>query len=225
MVTAPTSIRPPSVTTSNRRTEKRPYQMTDSRVSPIQDNFIEEELDNSVNPWQHLSVHSNIEHPPQTSRRTPQLRLPSPMYHRQQQQRLGSPPLYPQLVNRPNSSASSSVTATPQYNLLREQSVYTPSDSRSASRSQYTSIALGPATKRALESLQQEIIALNDRIDDLRKELVERDKQRAVKKKSDDEEEEESDMDDGWKWVIKVTNLFVKDSRSNTNILIFIGSS
>lgn len=227
MVTAPTT-RPPSVATSTRSTrlgrpEKRPQHMTRDESQALSA-FDEEELNNSVNPWQHLSTDKhatnssedsieNRPHPSErtssSSRKTPtssHLRLPSPMYR--QQQRLSSiaaPSVYPHHLQSsvPGSSASSSVTATPH---LREQSVYTPTDSRPASRSQYTSVvALGPATKRALESLQQEIIALNDRIDDLRRELVERDKQRAVRKKSDDEEEESDDtMDDGWKWVIKV---------------------
>lgn len=256
MVTAPTT-RPPSVATSTRSTrlgrgnEKRPQQhltREDLRVLPNKDSFNEEELDNSVNPWQHISTdkhttssEDSIENTMNSSRphierlrKTPSsshLRLPSPMYR--QQQRLSplvspSPPLYPQQLqsmtsmnNRqspvPGSSASSSVTATPQLNnMLRDQSVYTPTDSRSTSRNQshynpqYTSVvALGPATKRALESLQNEVIALNDRIDDLRRELVERDKQRVVKKKSDDEKEEDDsdNMDDGWKWVIKVRKM------------------
>jgi hypothetical protein len=182
------------------------------------------------------------------------LRLPSPMYNRQQQQQQqglsSSPsptPLYSsqqqQLLHSmtpihnnnlyqqspvPGSSASSSVTATPQLlnNMLQQQhnerNVYTPTsqttergplvDSRSNSRNQqYTTsvVALGPATKRALESLQNEVIALNDRIDDLRRELVERDKQRAIalssSKRDSDEVEKEDGMGEGWKWVIKVS--------------------
>ncbi|KAI9244749.1 hypothetical protein EDC94DRAFT_530704, partial [Helicostylum pulchrum] len=91
---------------------------------------------------------------------------------------------------------------------------------------QYTSVvALGPATKRALESLQNEIIALNERIDDLRKELVERDRQRAIKRKSDTEEETESesdDMGDGWKWVIKAALKYASVNLMTGFILFFI---
>lgn len=258
MVTAPTT-RPPSVATSvnsgvrstrfgQRGTEKRPHMSRD--VLPK--DFIEEEFDHSVNPWQHL--------PPTTSTRNNNssedsiennglrpsnvLRLPSPMYNRIQQQQRSltspSPPPYPQHLQSmtsiykqqqqqnayssvPGSSASSSVTATPRLNhTVSNRNLYTPTttDSRPVSQLRYldpnqpyTSVALGPATKRALESLQNEIIALNERIDDLRKELVERDRQRAIRKKSDTEEGEETESDtedigDGWKWVIKASIYF-----------------
>ncbi|KAI8062928.1 acyl CoA binding protein-domain-containing protein [Gongronella butleri] len=83
-------------------------------------------------------------------------------------------------------SATSSVTATgpaPERRYLTEQ--------------QYSSVvSLGPATKRALETLQSEIIALNDRIDGLRQELLTQ--QRRNKPML-------PDADDfyGWRWVIK----------------------
>lgn len=264
MVTAPTT-RPPSaansVTSGVRSTrfgpnnyrinEKRPQHMTPAN----KDTFIEEEFDHSVNPWQHIpttttTTHSNKNIPSTSSSedsiennnrsnntKSSLLRLPSPMFNRQQRKSSlasPSPPPYPQHLQTmtpihqynqspvPGSSTSSSVTATPQLHHIvpGDRSVYTPTDSRSVSRTQsrydtsqqYTSVvALGPATKRALESLQNEIIALNERIDDLRKELVERDRQRAIKRKSDTEEETESesdDMGDGWKWVIKVKEFF-----------------
>jgi hypothetical protein len=63
---------------------------------------------------------------------------------------------------------------------------------------------LGPATKRALESLQGEVVALNDRVDGLRKELVERDRQRVIQKKSEGDDKSD-DIGDGWRWVIKVS--------------------
>lgn len=207
------------------------------------------------------------------------LRLPSPMYNTssttssRQPTRLTSslsspspPPYPPQLQSMTpinnnlyqqspvlGSSASSSVTATPQLintnsiNNTNNESrmVYTPTTSRSNSRSQirfgtqntdpnhrtlfsdpqYTSVvALGPATKRALESLQNEVIALNDRIDDLRRELVERDKQRAIKNKSDDEHSSGSDDDigDGWRWVIKAAIKYAGVNLMTALILFFI---
>lgn len=273
MVTAPTTRPPSaanSVTSGVRSTrfgpnnyrvnEKRPQHVTRDVLPANKDTFIEEEFDHSVNPWQHIpttttNTHSNknirstsssedsIENNRSHNTKSSLLRLPSPMFNRQQQkqQRLSSlaspsPPPYPQHLQTmtpihqnqynqspvPGSSTSSSVTATPQlHNIVPgDRSVYTPTNSRSVSRTQscydtsqqYTSVvALGPATKRALESLQTEIIALNERIDDLRKELVERDRQRAIKRKSDTEDEtkpESDDMGDGWKWVIKVRHSF-----------------
>ena len=85
-------------------------------------------------------------------------------------------------------STSSSVTATPR-NRSTLQNVYNSnnnihnnnfSSSTTSNRAtpdpQYMSVVtLGPATKRALESLQTEVIALNERIDEIRRELVIRD--------------------------------------------------
>ena len=191
-------------------------------------------------------------------RKTPsssQLRLPSPMYQQKQQNRKNhlsspSPPLYltqqqqqqQQQIHGmtpihghqfqspvPGSSASSSVTATPQNNMLsnmiegrssNNNRHFTFANSESQLQQhqqlqqQITTLALGPATKRALESLQNEVIALNDRIDDLRRELVERDKQQRLKlnnnQSSDDDNDNELsyDMGDGWRWVIKVCYKF-----------------
>ncbi|CAO3694914.1 unnamed protein product [Rhizopus microsporus] len=127
--------------------------------------------------------------------------------------RLPSPSARPSFVA---SSNSSSVTATPQNHRL----VYTPTSSHHESFH-----ALGPATKRALESLQNEIVALNERIDDIRRELVERDKQRTLQYRKTNPSSNDIDTnnnsnrntsnnnnnnnnnnnseDDGWKWVIK----------------------
>lgn len=70
---------------------------------------------------------------------------------------------------------------------------------------QYTSVvALGPATKRALETLQAEIIALNQRIDGLRQELIASPSQQG----SDDTKKEDGHTDkeawNAWSWVLKV---------------------
>ncbi|SAM07370.1 hypothetical protein [Absidia glauca] len=89
-----------------------------------------------------------------------------------------------------HSSAASSVTATLS-NVQQHQQLL-----------QRRPVSLGPATQRALESLQAEVIALNDRIDDLRNELVRRDRaaQKPVTKDDDDDEDEW----EGWRWVIKI---------------------
>lgn len=90
------------------------------------------------------------------------------------------------------SSAASSVTAT--------LSNVRPRRLEQALTQDYASVvSLGPATKRALESLQAEVIALNERIDDLRHELLRRDRASTSLPPADDDDEW-----DGWKWVIKV---------------------
>lgn len=62
-------------------------------------------------------------------------------------------------------------------------------------------VSLGVTTKKALETLNQEIIALNGRIDDLKKDLVERDKKMAIRKP----DIESKDLSyDRWNWVTKV---------------------
>ncbi|KAG2226183.1 hypothetical protein INT45_003328 [Circinella minor] len=90
-------------------------------------------------------------------------------------------------------STSSSVTATPR-NPSALQNVYNSNNNihnnnfssnttsnRVTPDSQYMSVVtLDPATKRALESLQTEVIALNSRIDEIRRELVIRDQRDAV---------------------------------------------
>ncbi|KAF1807064.1 hypothetical protein FB192DRAFT_1271419, partial [Mucor lusitanicus] len=97
-----------------------------------------------------------------------------------------------------------------------------------------STLALGPATKRALESLQNEVIALNDRIDDLRRELAERDKlQRAKSNKDqdsggdgdvddDDDSDSSYDMGDGWRWVIKAAVKYAGVNLMTAFILFFI---
>ncbi|KAG0764980.1 hypothetical protein G6F33_002109 [Rhizopus arrhizus] len=103
-----------------------------------------------------------------------------------------------------STSNSSSVTATPHNRL-----VYTPTSSNHEPFH-----ALGPATKRAIEYLQSELIALNERVDDLRRELIERDKQRLIQFKKNEQSitttnttttttTTNEDNNDGWKWVIK----------------------
>ncbi|KAH8549680.1 acyl CoA binding protein-domain-containing protein [Umbelopsis sp. PMI_123] len=67
-------------------------------------------------------------------------------------------------------------------------------------------VALGPATKRALENLQHEIVSLNSRIDDLKEELVERNTIRQRRTKSSNSTSEAGSDDDNWdtwRWVLK----------------------
>ncbi|KAI9277875.1 hypothetical protein BY458DRAFT_504309 [Sporodiniella umbellata] len=106
--------------------------------------------------------------------------------------RLSSPSSRPYF--RPGSSNSSSVTATP-----HNRPTFTPTSNHEPFQ------ALGPATKRALELLQNEVVTLNERIDDLRKELVERDKHRLIQfnKSEKPKDKDNSCENDGWKWVIK----------------------
>lgn len=110
--------------------------------------------------------------------------------------RLSSPSPRPNFG--PGSSNSSSVTATP-----HNRPLYTPTSNHEPFQ------ALGPATKRAVELLQSEVVTLNERIDDLRKELVERDKHRLIQfkksERSNDKSNSNNTEDDGWKWVIKVS--------------------
>ncbi|KAG2230343.1 hypothetical protein INT48_002796 [Thamnidium elegans] len=105
----------------------------------------------------------------------------------------GRPDSSQQDIYRSPVSASSSVTAT-QYNnsVTNERFVL-------GGRSSDQHVLLGPATKRAIESIQLEIEALNERINGLRKEIVDRDGKRSLPRKPKYTVQEE-----GWKWVIKV---------------------
>jgi hypothetical protein len=106
-------------------------------------------------------------------------------------------------VYRSPLSTSSSVTAT-QYNNSERYAL--------GGRSSEQQVSLGPATKRALESIQHEIEALNERINGLRKEIVDRDTRKSnntpIVKKS-------SLPEDGWKWVIKVRSVSVSYVKGN----------
>jgi hypothetical protein len=71
---------------------------------------------------------------------------------------------------------------------------------------QYTSVvALGPATKRALETLQAEIIGLNERIDGLRQELIDRDDMQKKRTLMTTNDEDDDEVWDAWGWVLKVS--------------------
>jgi hypothetical protein len=66
-------------------------------------------------------------------------------------------------------------------------------------------VALGPATKRALENLQHEIVALNNRIDGLKEQLVERNaaRQRRVSNQATSDSGSSDDGWETWRWVLK----------------------
>lgn len=134
-----------------------------------------DDIDPNVNPWTtHPSVtkykvddgHSDME-----AGTVSTVQLPSPVISTTssvQRPRLHSP-------NPPESTASS-VTAT------GPPSTAQPANPASLlTEQQYTSVvALGPATKRALDTLQSEIVALNNRIDGLRLELTRRNQARQI---------------------------------------------
>lgn len=148
----------------------------------------------------------------------PKSRAISP--RQQQQQRASLMGRLPAFQGSPAMSTSSSATAT-----ARNTQHLRSSSNRATP--ELSVISLGPVTKRALESLQAEVIALNGRIDDLRKELADRDQQRRTsaaptplplssqqstqprstfqlpRRDGDDEDDE----DDSWKWVIKASHL------------------
>jgi hypothetical protein len=134
----------------------------------------DDHFDDSVNPW---SLH-----PSARQYKAEEPSLPSGRSSQQDMSTLYRSPL----------STSSSVTATQQY-----------ANEHRLGRVTAEQTVLGPATKRALEALQREIEALNERIDGLRKELVDRDQSKRsdiVKKASSTA----ADDDEGWKWVFKV---------------------
>ncbi|CDH59054.1 predicted protein [Lichtheimia corymbifera JMRC:FSU:9682] len=155
-----------------------------------------------------------------------------------QQQRASLMGRLPAFQGSPAMSTSSSATATARntQHLRSTSNRATP---------ELSVISLGPVTKRALESLQAEVIALNGRIDDLRKELADRDQQRRTsaaptplplsvqqstqprstfqlpRRDGDDEDDE----DDSWKWVIKASHLQKKkdddDDDDNKGVGVF----
>ncbi|KAI9320148.1 hypothetical protein BX666DRAFT_1376681 [Dichotomocladium elegans] len=151
--------------------------------------FDEEPFDPHVNPW--------AQQPPRRYRVDDGHSVNDEQSQQQQQQPSS------QLLQSPyhGSSAASSMTATPTVPRA-------PTDmgnNQLLTEQQYTSVvALGPATKRALDTLQAEIVALNERIDGLRQELIERNQQRRmVPVKPRVPDEDDSDGLEGWKWVVK----------------------
>ncbi|KAI8335880.1 acyl CoA binding protein-domain-containing protein [Chlamydoabsidia padenii] len=122
--------------------------------------------------------------------------------HHQQPHRQLQPPSLPSSLLE--ESINTSVTGLPSETYRQQRYP----GNRLLTDQQYTSVvALGPATKRALETLQAEIIGLNERIDGLRQELVDRDD--AAQKKNlrlsnaKNDNDDDDEVWDAWGWVLK----------------------
>ncbi|EPB83888.1 hypothetical protein HMPREF1544_09342 [Mucor circinelloides 1006PhL] len=195
MMTAPSELRRLSISSSN-STPLRTVSAASGRsgldmnkltgiqqrmASNNKSDLYEDNFDDSVNPW--------VLHP---STRQYRMDEAPPMQQRDSQQDLSA------LYRSPMSTTSSSATATQQqYLSLNSQ--------QQQQQQQHEQTVLGPATKRALEALQQEIEALNERINGLRKELVARDTASASKRLTKPTQASNGN-EDGWKWVFKVKN-------------------
>lgn len=172
----------------------------------------EEPFDPHVNPWAPPLQRYKIDDGQSMDEDNGRLmQLPSPVIsansmHQQQQQQQQQHSISLRSSHH-GSSAASSMTATPTVTRLPIDT----SNNQLLTDQQYTSVvALGPATKRALDTLQAEIVALNERIDGLRQELTERNQSRRLpnnKSNADDDDDEDdanSEVWEGWKWVAKV---------------------
>ncbi|KAI7876403.1 ACBP-domain-containing protein [Lichtheimia hyalospora FSU 10163] len=193
--TAPTTRRPSTSSTTSKG------QMDAARVGrPMID---EEPFDPHVNPWappQRYKIDDGRSMDEDNGRL---MQLPSPVIsansmHYQQQHSISL------RSSHHGSSAASSMTATPTTTRLPIDT----SNNQLLTDQQYTSVvALGPATKRALDTLQAEIVALNERIDGLRQELTERNQSRRVSNNNNEQDDNEDDANsevwEGWKWVAK----------------------
>lgn len=196
MMTAPSELRRLSISSSN-STPLRPVSAASGRsgldmnkrtgiqqrmASNNKSGLYEDNFDDSVNPW--------VLHPSTRQYRMDEV---PPMQQRDSQQDLSA------LYRSPMSTTSSSATATQQQYLSLN------SQQQQQQQQQHEQTVLGPATKRALEALQQEIEALNERINGLRKELVARDTASASKRLAKPTQASNG-SEDGWKWVFKVKN-------------------
>jgi hypothetical protein len=199
MMTAPSELRRLSQSSSSARSVNlRPVSVASNRSNNRTTNnarpareLYDENFDDSVNPWDlHPSARqykidvNNNNNIPATSRS-----------NSTQPSEIGN-------IYRSPISTSSSVTAT-QYNNSVTTERYALGRPISEQQQQ---MQLGPATKRALESIQHEIEALNERINGLRKEIVDRD--RSIRKSTNLSPAKRSDFplpEDGWRWVFKVS--------------------
>lgn len=224
MIARPTSVNARSRLGQSGGYEKRSHHMmrNDLDVSPNNLSF-NVEFDDAVNPWQYISEKTNH---PKINTNADQNKQPDLNSLDQTSRRV-----YYDQTNAINANASS-VTAISQLNSMHlydttnsqdgndmtNGDAYKPTSTISGlntrNQSRYISdktffhyppsaVTLGPATKKALDSLQNEVIALNDRISDLRRELVKRDKQHVIKKKPDVGDKSD-DKKGGWHWIIKV---------------------
>lgn len=195
--TAAEFLRPESSASRGRMTR---YAATTPREALFDENF-----DPNMNPWaQHPLVDNTRRYRLDDGRSSDEdeddlkpssiVQLPSPVVSSSHAvQALRSPP-----YNQRASSTTSSMTATGPSVSRNENPLLT--------EQQYTSVvALGPATKKALDTLQAEIVAINERIDGLRQELLERkrmDRQRDSKEK--DLQGRPGGDGGGWKWLVRV---------------------
>jgi len=116
-----------------------------------------------------------------------------------------------------------------------------PSDMRDRAAPLSPSVSvvdLGPATKRALQSLQSEVIALNGRLDGLKSELLENDTKGIVPKSrgsrliasvpsknpssSTDKDSDDEHNWEGWKWVVKAAARHAVVNLITTFIILLI---
>lgn len=151
-------------------------------------------LDPNVNPW--VSSSSKDTDPRQHPRREPLLSPPFESTLEQQRPESlnhlvsSSSPSYPTtapspFVSHPSSPARSNITAT------QEQGTTSV-------------VSLGPATRRALETLEAEIIALNERIDGLKQELRANITNTASSSSTGPRNKKRAGQWP-WRWIVKVT--------------------
>ncbi|KAF7731228.1 hypothetical protein EC973_000644 [Apophysomyces ossiformis] len=189
-----TALRPRSAaSTRSGPTDRISFTMSRSRIPPL----LTEDFDDSVDPWaqQYGSQDSedSIDEQDITSGNRPRkfLRV------RRQRSAMASP------VQHPHYGSSTSSTITAAHRQQRQQQ-----PQRRFIDPPYNAVALGPAAKQALEALQSEIVALNERVDGL-KQQIERSQQVSNKPPSSTDSEEDDNDDDGseiwegWRWVIK----------------------
>lgn len=191
---ASVNLRPVSVA-SNRSSNNNRKNVNTTRPRELYG----ENFDDSVNPWdlspsarQYKIDLSNSNIPTTASTSQPNSTQPSEADG---------------IIYRSPLSPSSSVTATQYNNSSVAIESYSLGRHHSSLEPQQQ-VQLGPATKRALESIQHEIEALNERISGLRKEIVERDlsiRKSSTNLSSAKKSSSSSSLpEDGWRWVFKV---------------------
>ncbi|KAI9339852.1 hypothetical protein BD770DRAFT_399937 [Pilaira anomala] len=81
-------------------------------------------------------------------------------------------------------------------------------------------VTLGPDAKRILDTLQSEVGVLNDRINELRRELVERDKHQVVNNKKSDVSYQSDDNKGRWHWIVKIVAKYASMNNLTTGIVL-----
>ncbi|KAI7866242.1 hypothetical protein BDF14DRAFT_861329 [Spinellus fusiger] len=205
--------RPPTTTNTNHASHRR---------RPSTSPFFDEPFDASINPWvQHPITHHYKAQDGLESEDSIEDERLSIIKARQQahaSKTLHFPSTEPQDTLRRytmESNTSSSVTAMPGMSdgtvpmpmslLDASRSHPSPLFSRSEARSLETDV-LGPATRRALDLLKSDIVALHGRVDDLRQELVERDhrgKRSWAAALPSSAGDASGEAWEGWRWVLK----------------------